>query len=472
MSRGTTRRSARGRRTRTVPNSSRSVTTTRPSGPPSKPPLRLRSTSAMAPGGGGLREPVDDRRGMPGLAEEVGQARRLVGREDDPRPVRPPGVDRLGQPGRPAGRQDGLAPAEQVAGRQRRRGPSPPPPAGPDSQVSSSVRDADEPALPVARRQVGRRPVLRQLAGLDRARARRSSAWRHRNSAASAMSPGSSRTRSVPGADVVEAGRRGEVRRPDLGGVADGDGPGRVGRGARPARMGRRGHGSVALEPGQVRRRAARAVARRGPAQALADRRGAARRQQELGRRQEHGRSTASTVRWSVGSNARSESISSPKNSIRIGSGIDGGKTSTMPPRRANSPRPATSSDRHVAEVEQVVQQRVLVEPGAAPRARAARRQVVRRDRVLEERLDAGDEDPGAAAPPGGQGRDAGGRLVGDQLAALVGERRPRLQRRRRPPGRRATRRAPRRRGRRSRRRGRSRRAARRRRPWASAAAR
>ena len=54
-------------------------------------------------------------------------------------------------------------------------------------------------------------------------------------------------------------------------------------------------------------------------------------------------RSTFPVVRWSVGSNARSESISSPKNSIRIGSSIDGGKTSTMPPRRANSPRPATS---------------------------------------------------------------------------------------------------------------------------------
>ena len=53
MSRGTTRRIALGRRTRTLPNSSRSVTRARPSGPPSNPPLRLRSTSAIAPGGGG-----------------------------------------------------------------------------------------------------------------------------------------------------------------------------------------------------------------------------------------------------------------------------------------------------------------------------------------------------------------------------------------------------------------------------------
>ena len=54
-------------------------------------------------------------------------------------------------------------------------------------------------------------------------------------------------------------------------------------------------------------------------------------------------RSMAPMLRWSVGSNERSVSISSPKNSIRIGSGSDGGKTSTIPPRRANSPRPATS---------------------------------------------------------------------------------------------------------------------------------
>ncbi len=54
--------------------------------------------------------------------------------------------------------------------------------------------------------------------------------------------------------------------------------------------------------------------------------------------------SSVPTVRWSVGSNERSESISSPKNSIRMGSGSDGGKTSTIPPRRADSPRPATSA--------------------------------------------------------------------------------------------------------------------------------
>ncbi len=56
------------------------------------------------------------------------------------------------------------------------------------------------------------------------------------------------------------------------------------------------------------------------------------------------------------------------------------------------------------------------------------RREVVGRDRVLDEGLDARDEDPRAATPPGRQGGDARGGLVGDELAPLVGERRPRLE--------------------------------------------
>ena len=55
-------------------------------------------------------------------------------------------------------------------------------------------------------------------------------------------------------------------------------------------------------------------------------------------------------------------------------------------------------------------------------------RQIGRVDRVLEERLDARHEDPRAPVLPRGQRRDPGGRLVGDQLAAFVGERGPRLE--------------------------------------------
>ena len=47
---------------------------------------------------------------------------------------------------------------------------------------------------------------------------------------------------------------------------------------------------------------------------------------------------------------------------------------------------------------------------------------------MLEERLDARDEDARPAAPPGGERRDPGRGLVGDQLAPLVGQRGPRLE--------------------------------------------
>ena len=90
-----------------------------------------------------LPHPADDGDRVAGLAEQVGETRRLVRGEDDPGAVarasaRPP--RRAGR-ARPGG-QDRLAPAERVARRQRRRGPSRRPRAASDSQVSSSVRDA------------------------------------------------------------------------------------------------------------------------------------------------------------------------------------------------------------------------------------------------------------------------------------------------------------------------------------------
>ena len=142
-------------------------------------------------------------------------------------------------------------------------------------------------------------------------------------------------------------------------------------------------------------------------------------------------RSSLPVARWSVGSNARSESISSPNSSMRIGSSIEGGKTSMIPPRRANSPRPATSTTGRVAEVEQLAKQG---RPGGLECRRPARAARSGRSsgamRVLEQRLDAGHKDPDAAVAPGGERRDPGGRLVGDELAPLVGEGGPRFEHR------------------------------------------
>ena len=66
-------------------------------------------------------------------------------------------------------------------------------------------------------------------------------------------------------------------------------------------------------------------------------------------------RSTAPTVRWSVGSNARSESISSPKNSIRIGSDERRREDIDDPAPTRGFATPGDLADRDVAEVEQFV---------------------------------------------------------------------------------------------------------------------
>ena len=54
----------------------------------------------------------------------------------------------------------------------------------------------------------------------------------------------------------------------------------------------------------------------------------------------------ARCVRWSATANERISSTSSPQNSTRTGCSSVGGKTSTMPPRTANSPRFSTRSTR------------------------------------------------------------------------------------------------------------------------------
>ena len=336
MSRGTTRRSAFGRRTRTVPNSSRSVTKARPSGPPTKPPLRLRSIEGDRARRRRLPHPLDDRDRVAGLAEDVGQARRLVGGEDDPGAVGSPGRRRPRQVDR-HDRAAGPARASRT-GRPTtaRRGPSRRPRAGPDSQVSSRVRERDEAALPVARRQVRRRPVLRQLAGLDQLGAplvglapqerRRPRRCRRARRARAGCPDRCGRGRS-PGRGGRPRPRR-RHRRPSPGS---------------PSPRRRRPRSGSVVEAGEVRGEALR-ESRGGPAEAVADRGGATRRAAGTPTRAAgRPRRSRPSSRWSVGSNERSESISSPKNSIRIGSAIDGGKTSTIPPRRANSPRPATS---------------------------------------------------------------------------------------------------------------------------------
>ena len=237
------------------------------------------------------------------------------------------------------------------------------------------------------------------------------------------MSPGSSRTRSVPGSRWSRpvAGARWAAQT----------------SAASPTASARLASAPAAGRPGQSpRRRTGRGRRRAAPGAGSPACRGG--RGSPPRRRPAAGTPTPAagprasivpTVRWSVGSKARSESISSPKNSIRIGQrqrrreDVD----DAAPPRELAAA--GDLDDRHVAELEQLAQERVLVRSGARAGARAARRAgrpgaIVcwRSAWTLATRTRA------PAAPPGGQGRDPGGGLVGDELAALVGERRPRLE--------------------------------------------
>ena len=198
MSRGTTRRSAFGRRTRTVAEQLAVGDEDEAVGPAGEAAVQAPLDERDRAGRRRLGDPVDDADGDARLGEELRQPRRLVGGEDDA-VARPPcqRLDRLARSGAArAGGSDGSRQpkgspdAEPAAGHRR--------PAASDSQVSSRVRAPSEPR---SSSRAARGSVDGQCSGRSPgaiSSARRSSAWRHRKSAASATSPGSSRTSSVP----------------------------------------------------------------------------------------------------------------------------------------------------------------------------------------------------------------------------------------------------------------------------------
>ena len=117
-------------------------------------------------------------------------------------------------------------PAGRTGSRQPKTSPEPAraPPTRPTraarlpGQLERAARDQD-----ATSRDAGRRRSRASLSAgrpCRSASARRSSAWRHRKSAASATSPGSSMTIRVLSGNMVQPGRRSEQRRPDFGGVA------------------------------------------------------------------------------------------------------------------------------------------------------------------------------------------------------------------------------------------------------------
>ena len=433
MSRGTTRRIAFGRRTRTLPNSSRSVTNTRPSGPPVKPPLRLRSTRASAPGGGGVGDRVRDAGGVAGLLEELGEPRRLVRGDDDARR----------RARRPSPRQRSTAsairaprPGGSCGSRQPNRSPDdlPPPAIAPlasDSQVSSSVR------APSSRRfqSRGGRSVGGQSFGSSPAR-------EEVGAPLVGLAPQELRrlaevARLVEdeqrlGPEVVERGRGREQRRPDLGGVADGRGA-RFATGAGRSRSRSRSRSSSrcrgAHEPLEVLAEPLRQPPRHR-AEPLAQPVGPALGHEELRRREQHhaldlaGRALVGRVEGAQRVDLVAERLDPDRQLRRRREDVDDAAAA----RELAAARDL--EDRRVAELEQRGQQAALADPSADPELQRRLGQVVGRDRVLDQRLDAGDEDPRLPAAPRRQRRDARRRLVGDELAALVGEGRPGLEHR------------------------------------------
>ena len=219
---------------------------------------------------------------------------------------------------------------------------------------------------------------------------------------------------------MVEAGGRCEVSRPDLGGIADSH---------RPAcRRIVAGGSRIRVEPREVSRQPL-GQARRDPSQALADRRRRLRRHQEFRRGQEH-RAVDRADRPLVGRVERAdrvdlvaEEFEPDRQRQRWREDVD----DAAAPRELAATR--DFSDRLVAEIEQLGEEGDLRGSGrrggagAVTAGRSAGEMVCcRRAWTLATRM--------RARPlcHAGEGRHACCRLVGDQLAALVGEGRPGLE--------------------------------------------
>ena len=231
-------------------------------------------------GGWRLGQSVDDGDRVIRLRQDLGQSGRLVAGQHDPVAVCLPDLDRVGDPSRAPEREDGLAPAEEIPGapgsaghRRIRRWLRLP------GQLEGPRRH--QAALPVARPEVRRCPVLGELRGLDQLR---SPLVRLAPQEGAGLGDVRRLVEDEERAwiDVIERGGWRQDSRPDLGGVADVEGSRRLG-GHRAQRI-----VGLALEAREVGREAL-AESARGPAESLADRGHARRRQEELRRGQEHG---------------------------------------------------------------------------------------------------------------------------------------------------------------------------------------
>jgi hypothetical protein len=321
-----------------------------------------------------VSDPVDHGDAVTGFVEDLGEARCLVRGEDDPGTLRSPGLDRVQEPTGPPEWQRRLAPPEEIAGATRttrhgnvcRRLRLP-------CQLEGPRRD--ESALPVARGEIRRQPVLRKLAGFDEL-----------GSSLIRLAPEESgglgdvarlvKDQDRPWVDVIEPRRRGEVGRPHLGGIADLDRP-RRGRGVAD----RRGPGLLRASrggdrPKRVIRRASEACqvtgkalreARRRSAETFADRRHARGGEEEL-RGGQQGRPFDLPGRPLVGR------VERPQRVDLVAEELDADRQIHRRREDIDDPAPSRElaaagdlGDRRVAEMEQVPEQGILVHPSTHP---------------------------------------------------------------------------------------------------------
>ena len=372
-------------------------------------------------------EPADGGDRPTGLAQQLRQAGGLVGREDDPLAILGPGRDRVGQPAGPQPGDVGLAPAEQVAraeaaagdrlGRLRLPG-----------QLEGPA--TEQPGLPVARPEIGRRPILGQVARGDEVGPPLVGLPPQEGTCLGDVA-GLVEDQQGARLEMIEPGRRADDAGPDLCRVTRIEGTGesrsRGGGGrtaaTRPAPRcprpgGRNGPGPRRAAP------AAAAPLARGALELV----GATPRDEELAGRQERGvrRRTDGPLVGRVEATERVDLVAKEVDPDRQRlAGREDVDDAAAPGELAAT---GDLGGRLIAQVEQLAEQRIETDPGTGGERPRSRRQVGRIDRPLQERLDAGDQDPGPTRSPGGERRDPGGRLVGDELAPLVGQRGPRLE--------------------------------------------
>ena len=355
------------------------------------------------------------------LGEELGESGGLVGRQHDTSALLEPGVERLADPSGPGRGQGRFVPAEQVARAQ---------PTGGHRRALGCIgfpRQLEgpglyEPGLPVPRWQVRRRPVLRQLAGLDELLTPLvglTPQERRRVGDVTGLVEDEQRARW----NVVEAGRRRDDRRPDLGRVADRQGPVKDGRFVAVD--------AVALDVAdEAREIGGQSLGQPGrtSTQPIGERGRAAFGTEELAGRQEDDLGHLADA-------ALIGRVETPKRIHFVAEHLDpdgelGGRREQVDDAASPGELAATGDLEHwlVAERQEIPQEHVEREPDPGPDTTRLGGQVVWRDRVLEQRLDARHEDPSAATPPCREGGDPRGGLIRNELAALICERSPRLE--------------------------------------------